>query len=230
MEKPPPAAPVQRDEHGHSRRLIQGFGWLLVLGLSATSAALWWAPPLTFSSNVVEGRVLNPETVVLPFGPNASFSMLRVHVFPQGKPVQLWNSSVPKEGLLLETKFGTVRVVPPRWEGWRRAPGARWSSDPWGRTFETLEGLPVVSEIPGWREADTSRGYRVDCRPLSKGDWVVIEDPHTKNARLWPGTMASIQTGHRFSARIAGGILLLVSTGLGWATVLFTRGTRTQRG
>ena len=108
MDRKTHKAPVRRDEGEYSSKLIQWFGWLLVLGFAATSAALWWAPPLAFSSNVVEGRVLNPETVVLPFE-NVSFAVLRVYVFPRGKPVQLWSESLPRTELLLEPKKPTVR-------------------------------------------------------------------------------------------------------------------------
>jgi len=202
----------------------------LVLGLTATSAALWWAPPLVFSSSVVEGRVLNPETVALPVGPTASFAVLRVYAYPQGKPVQLWNQTLPKEKLLLETKKGTVELAPPPWKGWRDHPGVLWSSGPVWKTYETLEGLPAVSEIPGWREATTSRGFTVTYRSLFQGDPVVLENPQTENAKLWRGTRASIQAGHRFAARVAAGMLLLFSMGVGWATVLFTRGRWAQHG
>jgi hypothetical protein len=224
MDRKSHAAPVQRDERGYTPRLIQGFGWLLVLGLAATSAALWWAPPLTFSSNVVEGRVLNPATVELPFGPKVSYAVLRVYVFPRGKPVQLWNESLPMAELLLETEKGTVQLALPPWEGWRHHPGVLWFSGPVWKTYETLEGLPVLSEIPGWREATTSRGFNVSYKRLLQGDHVVVEDPETKNARLWRGSLASVQAGHRLATRVAGGMLLVVSMGIGWATVLFTRG------
>ncbi len=230
MERTPKEQPFRRDERGRSSRLIRGFGWLTTLCLSGTSAALWWAPPLSLSSNVVEGRVLNPSTQVLPFGPPASFALLRVYVFPKGKPFQLWLGAVPKEGLLLETEKGAVEVDLPPWWGWKDQPGVLWSQDPGWEDFETLEGLPVVSKIPGWREATTSRGFRVQYKPLFQGDWVVVEDAHTENARLRHGSLASIKAGHRLAGRVAGGMLLVVSMGIGWATVLFTRGRWDQPG
>jgi hypothetical protein len=178
----------------------------------------------------VEGRVLNPETVVLPIGPKVSFAVLRVYVYPQGKPVQLWNQTLPRKQLLLETKKGTVELAPPTWGGWRKHPGVLWSSGPVWKTYETLEGLPAVSGIPGWREAETSRGFSVLYWTLLQGDHVVVEDPQTENAQLWRGTIASIQAGHRFAAKVAGGTLLVFSMGIGWATVLFTRGRWAQHG